>query len=85
MRTKSTLTLCVSVALLLLASVAGPSQAPAAQSAPPAKQSAIPKSYDLNKLTCRDLLAADLLDRSSAIMFLWGFEAGRQMSPAGRP
>jgi len=76
MRTK-TLKLCAAVALLFLVTLAVSTRALTAQTVPP-KQPAIMKSFDLNKLTCRDLTAADLLDRSSAIMFLWGFEAGRQ-------
>ena len=75
---KTTLGLCAAVAFALLGTLSGPTRAPAAQTQVPAKQPAIPKSFDLNKLTCRDLTAADLLDRSNAIMFLWGFEAGRR-------
>ncbi|MBV8074351.1 MAG: hypothetical protein JO140_02895, partial [Candidatus Eremiobacteraeota bacterium] len=31
----------------------------------------------LKSITCADLIGAQLLDRTAAIMFLWGYEAGK--------
>ena len=78
MRQKATFLICSVVAVLILATTVSPSRAPAAPTAAPAQQPPAPKTYDLNKITCRDLDRADILDRSSAIMFLWGYEAGRR-------
>ena len=36
------------------------------------------RTYDLTKIKCTDLLQANLIDRSSAVMFIWGYEAGRK-------
>jgi len=32
---------------------------------------------ELQKVTCRDMLAADVLDRSSIMMFYWGYVSAR--------
>ena len=77
MRQKATFLSCVVAALLFLAA-SGSHRALAASTAAPAQHPAVPKTYDLNKITCSDLLRANIIDRSSAIMFLWGFEAGRR-------
>ncbi|MBV8082741.1 MAG: hypothetical protein JOY86_07190 [Candidatus Eremiobacteraeota bacterium] len=50
------------------ASVAATSPAPAT----------IPvQHFDLTKLTCAQMLDADVLDRSSVMMFYWGYVAGK--------
>ena len=36
------------------------------------------RTYDLTRIKCADLLQANLMDRSSAVMFIWGYEAGRK-------
>jgi HdeA/HdeB family len=59
--------------------VANPTGSRAASSAPSPQPSVkYYRSYDLTKLKCNDLLQANILDRSSAIMFVWGYEAGRK-------
>ena len=71
----------VLVVALLSACAVGmrPLQASATTTSPTAQPSGnVVKTYDLKRVTCRDLLQANVLDRSSAIMFLWGFEAGRR-------
>ena len=58
--------------LLLLASpIAGHTSSSAASSPKPARQ------IELQKVTCRDILAADVLDRSSVMMFYWGYVSAR--------
>ena len=52
--------------------------APAAPNPTPQATPKMPRQYNLNQIHCSDLLQADLLDRSAAVMFLWGYEAGRQ-------
>lgn len=72
-----------SVAFLAFSAVAimalGGSAVDAAQTAP-APQPSVKyyRTYDLTSIKCTDLLQANLIDRSSAIMFIWGYEAGRK-------
>jgi hypothetical protein len=35
------------------------------------------RRIELQNVTCRDLLAADVLDRSSVMMFYWGYVSAR--------
>jgi hypothetical protein len=66
--------------LVLLCTVLQVVSRPFPVNAAPTAQASVkmPQTYDLTRIHCSDLLGADLLDRSSAIMFLWGFEAGKQ-------
>ena len=62
----------VSTALLGIQTAHAASTTPAPQ--PSVK---VYRTYDLTRIKCTDLLQANLIDRSSAIMFIWGYEAGR--------
>jgi hypothetical protein len=57
----------------------GASQAHAAATSPaPQPTMKYYRTYDLTRIKCADLLQANLMDRSSAVMFIWGYEAGRK-------
>ncbi|MBV8164342.1 MAG: hypothetical protein JOZ91_08735 [Candidatus Eremiobacteraeota bacterium] len=72
-----------SVVVLMLAAAlavgAGSTRAQAAATTP-APQPTVKyyRTYDLTRIKCADLLQANLMDRSSAVMFIWGYEAGRK-------
>lgn len=55
-----------------LASTAAAGTAPAPASTPKVAQ-----HIDLVKLTCAQVMAADVLDRSSVMMFYWGYLEGK--------
>ncbi|MBV8081739.1 MAG: hypothetical protein JOY86_02015 [Candidatus Eremiobacteraeota bacterium] len=57
-------------AVLIAASTAAAAATTPARSPNPAIQ--------LMKVTCGDMLASDVLDRSSIMMFYWGYLAGKQ-------
>ncbi|MBV8600636.1 MAG: hypothetical protein JO359_03620 [Candidatus Eremiobacteraeota bacterium] len=63
--------------LLLAAALCAPAYA---QTPPP-----VPKVIELKTVTCNDLLNAQLLDRTAAIMYLWGYEAGKTGATAYYP
>jgi hypothetical protein len=52
----------------------GPSAAPAATAPAPSPKPAI---ISIEKVTCGDMLASNALDRSSIMMFYWGYLAGK--------
>jgi|GEM_PF-7089789 len=71
-----TVHLLIAVLVVTSGLIAGSSRATASTTPPPSTRPN--KTYDLTKVHCSDLLQANIMDRSSAIMFLWGFEAGRR-------
>ncbi len=68
--------LLIAVVLVLVSGAALNSSPAHAATPPPSTRP--DKTYDLTKVHCSDLLQANIMDRSSAIMFLWGFEAGKR-------
>ena len=69
--------LLIAVMLVVISGLATWSAHAAASPTPP-PNTRPNKTYDLTRVHCSDLLQANIMDRSSAIMFLWGFEAGRR-------
>jgi hypothetical protein len=56
----------------------------AAQAAAASNPTPVPQ-IDIKKVTCGDLLDADLLDRTATIMFVWGYEAGKNNVTVFKP
>jgi HdeA/HdeB family len=61
-------------ACLLIVSFATAARATTTAAASPPKPA---RQIEIQKVTCRDLLAADVLDRSSVMMFYWGYVSAR--------
>jgi|SRR5215469_8866268 len=62
-----------SLALALLIAI-GPAAVSAATAPAPSPQ---PATISIEKVTCADMLASNALDRSSIMMFYWGYLAGK--------
>jgi hypothetical protein len=48
----------------------------------PAPEAAPAASFDITKLTCKDLRDASPLDRSAVVMFYWGYAAAKANATA---
>lgn len=64
------------VSLFACLLVAGPLAASASTTAAAATPNPA-RVIDLRKVTCQDLLASDVLDRSALMMFYWGYVSAR--------
>jgi len=71
-------TIATATALLVLVATSSGGSRAATATPGPQPSAKYYRSYDLSKLKCSDLLQANLVDRASAIMFVWGYEAGRK-------